>query len=214
MGPPYPYGRDDVEPVGVRNLSDAAREDDVAAVVEKRRPAAVQHAGGLDEASLEVGVGESEPLEQVVPGVRLDLAESQSPSPAGCCRACDRSMFIRSSTGTGSWRRTWRSVSRRILASSAKRPVLDVPGVVLEALGPRDLVAALDLRPAGDPRPDGQAPTILACVVRDLLHEVGSRPDDAHLAAEDVHELGQLVEARASQEAPLRVIRGSSGTTP
>src|SRR4029079_19805690 len=76
-----------------------------------------------------------------------------------------------------------------------ERPVVDVPGVEPEALLPGDLVAAHHLRPAGDPGLDGQAPPVLRLVVRDLLDEIRARADEAHLAAQHVPELRQLVEA-------------------
>src|SRR5205823_7977615 len=82
-----------------------------------------------------------------------------------------------------------------------QRPVLDVPGVLLEPLGPRDLVPPLNLRPAGDPGPHRQPPPVLLGVVRDLLDEVGTRTDQAHPAQDDMDELRQLVEARTAQEA-------------
>src|SRR4051812_8874086 len=46
--------------------------------------------------------------------------------------------------------------------------LLDVPEVELDALGPRQRRAALDLRPAGDAGADGQAPALALGVAVDL----------------------------------------------
>src|SRR5262249_58173646 len=54
----------------------------------------------------------------------------------------------------------------------SERPVVDVPGVEPEALLPRDLVAALHLRPAGDARLDREPAAVARLVVRDLLDEI------------------------------------------
>src|SRR4029453_5504161 len=54
----------------------------------------------------------------------------------------------------------------------AERPVVDVPGIEAKALLPRDLVAAHDLRPAGDAGLDLEAAPVPGLVVRDLLDEV------------------------------------------
>src|SRR5690606_3090477 len=85
--------------------------------------------------------------------------------------------------------------------------VLDVEEVVLQLLPDVlevGVVAPLPLREAGDAGLDAVA----AAVERDgldvLLDEVGplgAGPDEAHVAAEDVPELGDLVEAEAAQEA-------------
>src|SRR5436190_6159207 len=82
-----------------------------------------------------------------------------------------------------------------------ERPVLDVPRVLLEPLGPADLLAALHLRPAGYPGPHRQPPAVTGGIVRDLLDQVRPRPDEAHLALQNVDQLRQLVEARPPQEA-------------
>ena len=87
----------------------------------------------------------------------------------------------------------------------------DVPGVELEALRPRDRVAPVHLRPPGDAGLHGQAPPVGLGVVRNLLDDVGARPDEAHLPAHDVEQLRELVEARAPQKAAAardaRIIR-------
>ena len=71
----------------------------------------------------------------------------------------------------------------------------------------RPLICAQPVMPGfnGEPAP------VRLRVVRDLLDDVGARPDEAHLAAEDVDELRQLVEARPPEEAPAardaRIVR-------
>ena len=67
-------------------------------------------------------------------------------------------------------------------------------------------VATIDLRPAGEARADVVGAVFVALFnqIR-LVPEGGSRPDDAHLADEDVENLRQFVEARLPQEgADLR----------
>src|SRR4029079_18012546 len=81
------------------------------------------------------------------------------------------------------------------LQVEAERPVVDVPDVLLDPLGPADRLAAVYLRPARDPRLDSESTAVVLGVVLRLLDEVRPRPDQAHLAAEDVPELRQLVEA-------------------
>jgi hypothetical protein len=79
--------------------------------------------------------------------------------------------------------------------------VVDVPAVQGEALRPVDVVAAVDLGPAGDAGFDLEAPGVLGRVVRDLRQHVRARPDQAHLPAQHVDQLRQLVQAGAAQEA-------------
>src|SRR4051812_49247761 len=75
-----------------------------------------------------------------------------------------------------------------------RRAVLDVPDVELDAVRPRQGGTAVHLRPAGDSR-EYVEPTPLALVVAlDLVPQRRSRSDDAHVAAQDVPELRQLVE--------------------
>ena len=75
-------------------------------------------------------------------------------------------------------------------------PVLDVPDVEGEALLPADVVASVHLGPAGQPRPHGVAAVLGRGVAADVRHRQGPGPDEAHVAPQDVPELGQLVEAQ------------------
>ena len=90
------------------------------------------------------------------------------------------------------------------LAVEAKGPVVDVPDVQRELVVPRERVAAVDLRPARDPRPHLVPPLLLGCVEIEVLHQQRARADEAHLAREHVEQLRELVEARAPEEPPER----------
>ncbi len=86
-------------------------------------------------------------------------------------------------------------------------PVADVEEVVAELVARVGEVAAAELGQAGHARADDEA----GGVVRDLPHRRreehgahGARPDEVHLAAQDVDELGDLVELGAPQEAADR----------
>jgi hypothetical protein len=78
--------------------------------------------------------------------------------------------------------------------------VADVPEVELDPLGPRQLRAAMDLRPTGDPGLHVEAVQLLVVVLVDLVAEGRSRPDDRHVAADDVPELRQLVDAQPTKD--------------
>src|SRR5207302_6342956 len=58
--------------------------------------------------------------------------------------------------------------------------VFDVPEVELDSLVPRELRPAVDLRPAGQARPDLQAPALPRRVLVDLVAERRARADQAH----------------------------------
>ena len=67
-------------------------------------------------------------------------------------------------------------------------------------------VATIDLRPAGEARADVVGAVFVAFFdqIR-LVPKGGTRPDDAHLADEDIEDLRQFVKARLPQEgADLR----------
>src|SRR5579859_4477624 len=90
----------------------------------------------------------------------------------------------------------------------AQRPVLDVVVVPLDPVGDRGLAAqAVDLGPAGDPGFDPVAVLVAGYLAHEALDELGPlrpRPDQAHVAAEHVQQLGELVQGGVAQEAPDR----------
>ena len=101
-----------------------------------------------------------------------------------------------------------------------KGPVLDVPNIMLDALGNAGVSAkAVHLRPAGHT----WSHLVLHHVERhrfsELLHKEGdfrARTHQAHVAADHVPQLRQLVQAQLSQEAPdpratVIVVRGPCG---
>ncbi len=95
---------------------------------------------------------------------------------------------------------------REDLQVQAERPVRDVVVVPLDALGERGLAAqAVHLRPARDAGLDAVAVAVADDVLAEQLDELGAlgaRADEAHVAAQHVEQLRQLVERGAAQEAP------------
>src|SRR2546430_15989669 len=96
---------------------------------------------------------------------------------------------------------------REDLEVEPERSVLDVEQVVLElarhVLG-RARVAALDLRPTGQPWLDEQPRPEMRNRGFQVALELGPlrpRSDEAHIAAHDVQELRKLIQARRPQEA-------------
>ncbi|MCK7518165.1 MAG: hypothetical protein MZV64_10795 [Ignavibacteriales bacterium] len=95
--------------------------------------------------------------------------------------------------------------------STAEAHAAYIEEVVAELLPPRRLARQVDLGQAGQARPDGVA----RLVARDrgqrhgpplpahflLVRPQGPGPDEAHVALEDVDELGQLVHGRGPQDA-------------
>src|SRR5688572_22699952 len=79
--------------------------------------------------------------------------------------------------------------------------VVDVLEVELDPIGPHDLVAAFELRPAGDPGPHLEAAALALVVALHLVGKRRARADHAHVTPEDVQELGDLVEREAPEEA-------------
>src|SRR3989442_1713867 len=92
------------------------------------------------------------------------------------------------------------------LQVEAEAPALDIVEVVLDPLLDRGAAPpAVDLRPAGDARLHLVAEHVAGHPPAELLDEawaLGARADEAHLAPQDVPELGQLVEAPAPEERP------------
>jgi hypothetical protein len=82
--------------------------------------------------------------------------------------------------------------------------VLRVPDVQLDSLLPRDPRAAADLGPAGHPGLELEAAALPLGVQGDLGREGRPRPDDRHLAAQDVHQVRKLVQRESTQEAAGR----------
>src|SRR5262245_57782440 len=83
----------------------------------------------------------------------------------------------------------------------ARGAVLDVPDVQLDPLGPRQAGAAVDLRPPGEARLDGEPEALARGVLLDLVAERRPRADEAHVATQDVPELRQLVEREPPEDA-------------
>src|SRR5437868_10349789 len=81
-----------------------------------------------------------------------------------------------------------------------RRAVLDVPEVELDPLRPGEPRPAVDLRPAGDPGPDVEPVALPLVVLVDLVAKCRPRPDDRHVAANDVPELRQLVQRQPPQD--------------
>src|SRR5437660_6927888 len=79
------------------------------------------------------------------------------------------------------------------------RAVLDVPEVQLDALLPGQRGPAVDLRPAGDPRLHVETAALSRGVALDLVGERRARPDQAHVAANHVPQLRQLVDRQTAQ---------------
>src|ERR671910_2166734 len=85
---------------------------------------------------------------------------------------------------------------------SADRDVLDVLALDRETLVETKRAAPVDLHRSRQSRLDEQAEALLRRVLLDYLDLLRARADEAHLIAQDVDELRQLVEARAAQQAP------------
>src|SRR5215217_3281568 len=84
----------------------------------------------------------------------------------------------------------------------ADRPVGDVLEVVRELLRPRLLATHARLREPGEPGPDDETLPVLGNLLGELLEERRTdrpRPDDGHVAAEDIPELRYLVELRRTE---------------
>ena len=132
--------------------------------------------------------------------------------PLGVDRRRGQTRFRRSRT----WRARSRDAGRERLAQHAEAgdddraqvephgAVGDPLEVVRELLGHRRLVAAPHLREAGQPGPDDEPLPVRGQVVRELGEEPRpdrARPDERHVAAQDVPELRDLVELRRLQPA-------------
>src|SRR4029453_11709378 len=94
----------------------------------------------------------------------------------------------------------------------AERLVVDVPDVHVELLVPRERVPAVGLGPAGDAGADLVAAGVLGGVAGEIAHGQWPRSDEAHVAAYDVEQRRQLVEARGAEHPPPR--RGAWSAAP
>src|SRR5215212_7679437 len=88
------------------------------------------------------------------------------------------------------------------LEVEAERPGADVVEVEADHVVEGDLAAAADLPEAGDPGHRPQPPVLPVLVLVDLGGDRRARADQAHLAPEDVQQLGQLVDAGAADDPP------------
>ena len=82
--------------------------------------------------------------------------------------------------------------------------MIDIPHVELELLRPADGIAAMALRPASDAGPHVVAAHLLLAVERQILRKERTRPDERHVALEDIPQLRQLVDARGAHETAGR----------
>src|SRR4029079_17581489 len=82
-----------------------------------------------------------------------------------------------------------------------RRAMLDVPDVELDPLRPRKLRTAVHLGPAGEPRAEVETVALVLVVLLDLVAERGPRADHAHVSAQDVPQLRELVDRRAAEDA-------------
>src|SRR5690606_35931126 len=72
--------------------------------------------------------------------------------------------------------------------------------VEAEAFVPTERVPPLDLREPGDARHPLVTPSLLRRVAAEVLRQERPRPDERHVAADDVPELRQLVERERAEE--------------
>lgn len=79
-------------------------------------------------------------------------------------------------------------------------PVMHVPAVHLHALGIVDIASAAGLPHTGNAGEDGVVLLDIFPIPRDFFLDDGAGSDEAHLALQDVQELGQLIEAGLSKE--------------
>lgn len=78
--------------------------------------------------------------------------------------------------------------------------MVDIPYIILELLFPGDGISAMALCPSGNTRPDFMATHLFGCIQRKVLDQQWSRPDERHVAFQDIDELGQLVDGCRTHE--------------
>src|SRR5689334_15525451 len=79
--------------------------------------------------------------------------------------------------------------------------VVDVFEVELDAVSPHDRVAAFELRPPGNAGANFEAPPLALVVSLHLVGQGWAGADHAHLAAQDVEKLRDLIEREPAEEA-------------
>src|SRR5512136_2252252 len=79
--------------------------------------------------------------------------------------------------------------------------MIDVPDIELDPLLPGESVAPRHHGQACDPGPNLEPSPLPRVVLLDLIREGRPRPDETHVAPEDVHELRKLVEPEVAQDA-------------
>src|SRR5918998_4122634 len=82
-----------------------------------------------------------------------------------------------------------------------RRAVVDVPDVERDPLGPRQRRASVHLRPSREPRLHLEPAPLVRGVALDLVRKRRPRPDEAHVAAQDVEQLRQLVDRQTAKYA-------------
>ena len=188
---------DDVDrPVLVRDRLVAARE------VDDREPPRGEPDAVVEEGAVAVGAAVDERGAHRVEPAALDRAPARGDSadPAHALRVY--------AWGLKTPRSDWPQHAPAGLDERAQvephRAVGDPLEVVRELLGHRGLVAAAHLREAGQPGPDDEPLPVAGQVGRELGEEDRPdrpRPDEAHVAAQHVEELRDLVELRRPQPA-------------
>src|SRR5262245_48225818 len=85
----------------------------------------------------------------------------------------------------------------------ADGPALDVVEIILDALAQRGSAApAVNLGPAGHPTGDGMAKVVVGNGLPEFGDEAGPfwpGSDECHVAPDDVHKLGELVDIGVSE---------------
>src|SRR3989442_5635724 len=134
--------------------------------------------------------GASGPAEEVrsSPGT-ASADERAAPSP--CERAGSDSAFASNHDGDR---------AEQNLEIEAQRPAVHVEEVHLHPPLEVHGVPPTDLPEAGDPGSHGEAPALRALDLTRLVHRQWPRPHQAHLALEDIEELGELVEGKLPEE--------------
>jgi len=86
------------------------------------------------------------------------------------------------------------------LQIEAARHIVHIPDIQFEFLFPRNGVAAVDLRPPGDAGTYRMTAGLFGRVPIQVAHKQRPRPNQAHVALDDVPQLGQFVQAGAPQK--------------